>query len=93
MKSKENIGNIIPGKRSITSSSLTYENIYGLIIFHLLANSTNTNGRSFQVKINCSKFIIDGLQQRCNMTLLVSLLETYYLMYFRQEKFLQFYKK
>ena len=37
-----------------------------------LANSANTNCRRFRVKVNCSKFIIDGLQHRCHMTLLVS---------------------
>ena len=39
----------------------------------LLANIPNTNCHLFQVKINCSKLIKDGLQQRCHMTLLVSL--------------------
>ena len=41
-----------------------------------LASSANTNCRPFQVKINCSKFIIDGLQQWCYITLLVSLFIT-----------------
>ena len=43
------------------------------IFLLLLANSANSNCRPFQVKSNCSKFIIDGLQQRCHMALLVSL--------------------
>ena len=30
----------------------------------------------FQIKINCSKFIIDGLHQRCYVTFLVSLFVT-----------------
>ena len=30
----------------------------------------------FQVKINCSKFIIDRLQQRCHVTFLISLFVT-----------------
>ena len=38
----------------------------------LLANSAITKCRPFQAKLNCSKFIIDGLQQRCHMTLLQS---------------------
>ena len=42
----------------------------------ILANSANTKCRPFQVKINCSIFIIDGLQQRCHMTFLVSLFVT-----------------
>ena len=40
------------------------------------ANSANNNCRPFQVKINCSKFIIGGLQQQGNMTLSVSLFVT-----------------
>ena len=40
----------------------------------ILPNSANTTCRLFQVKINCSKFIIDG--QRCHMTFLVSLFVT-----------------
>ena len=54
--------------------------IIGFIMSNLflivLANSADTNCRPFQVKINCSKFIIDKLQQRCHMTLLVSLFVT-----------------
>ena len=42
----------------------------------MLANSANTKCRPFQVKINCSKFTIDGLQQGCHMTFLVSLFVT-----------------
>ena len=43
----------------------------------ILANSANINCLPFQVKINCSKFIIvDGLQKRCHMNLLVSLFVT-----------------
>ena len=42
----------------------------------ILANNASTKYRPFQVKINCSIFIIDGLQQRCHMTFLVSLFET-----------------
>ena len=34
----------------------------------LLANSANTNCRSIQVNFNCSKFIVDGRQQRYHMT-------------------------
>ena len=41
-----------------------------------LANSANTKCRPFQVKINCPKFIINGLQQRCHMTFSVSLFVT-----------------
>ena len=43
---------------------------------YLLANSANTKCRPFQVKINCSKFIINRLQQRCHVTLLISLFAT-----------------
>ena len=54
--------------------------IIGFIMSNLflivLANSADTNCRPFQVKINCSKFIIDKLQQRCHMTLLVCLFVT-----------------
>ena len=39
----------------------------------LLVNSANTNCHPLQVKINCSKFIIDELQPRCHMTLLACL--------------------
>ena len=39
----------------------------------ILANSANNKCRPFQVKINFSKFIIDGLQQRCLVTFFVSL--------------------
>ena len=46
------------------------------IIISRLANSANTNCRPFLVKINSSKFIIDKLQQRCDITLLVSLFVT-----------------
>ena len=42
----------------------------------ILANSANTKYRPFQVKINCSIFIIDGLQERCHITFLVSLFVT-----------------
>ena len=42
----------------------------------LLANSANTNCRSIQVNFNCSKFIVDGRQQRYHMTLLFSLFVT-----------------
>ena len=42
----------------------------------ILAYSANTKCRPFQVKINCSKFIIDGLRQRCHITFLVSLFIT-----------------
>ena len=38
---------------------------------HLLANSDNTKCRPFEVKINCSKLIIDRLQQRCHVTFLI----------------------
>ena len=38
----------------------------------LLADSANTNCHPFPVKMNFSQFIIDGLQQQCHMTLLVS---------------------
>ena len=41
-----------------------------------LANSANTKCRPFQVKINCPKFIINGLQQRCHMPFSVSLFVT-----------------
>ena len=46
------------------------------VIYLILANSANTKCRSFQVKINCSKFIIDEPQQWCHMTFLVSLFVT-----------------
>ena len=39
-------------------------------------SSANTNCHSIQVNFICSKFIIDGLQQRCHMTLLFSLFVT-----------------
>ena len=42
----------------------------------LLANSANTNCHSIQVNFNCSKFIVDGRQQRYHMTLLFSLFVT-----------------
>ena len=42
----------------------------------ILANSVNTNCRPFQVKINCSKLIIDRLQQRCDVTFLIYLFVT-----------------
>ena len=42
----------------------------------LLANSANTKCRPSQVKVNCSKFIIDRLQQRCHVTLLIYLFVT-----------------
>ena len=41
-----------------------------------LGNSANAECRPFQVKINCPKFIIDGLQQRCHMTFSISLFVT-----------------
>ena len=41
-----------------------------------LGNSANAECRPFQVKINCPKFIIDGLQQRCHITFSVSLFVT-----------------
>ena len=41
-----------------------------------LANSANTKCRPFQLKINCSKFIVDSLQQRCHVTFLNSLFLT-----------------
>ena len=47
-----------------------------ILYLELLPDSANTNYRHFQVKINCSKFIIDGIQQRCHMSLLVSLFLT-----------------
>ena len=64
----------------------------------VLANSVNINCHPFQVKINCSKIIIDGLQQLCHMALLVSLIVTsrnffYCSAYFCQEKLLQSYEK
>ena len=40
---------------------------------NILANSANTKYRPFQVKINCSKFIIDKMQSRCDLTFLFSL--------------------
>ena len=40
---------------------------------YVLANSGNTKCCPFQVKMNCSIFVIDGIQQRCHMTFLVSL--------------------
>ena len=45
-------------------------------LLHILANSDNTKCRSFQVKINCSKLIIDRLQQRCDVTFLIYLFVT-----------------
>ena len=39
-------------------------------------SSANTNCHSIHVNFNCSKFIIDGLQQRCHITLLFSLFIT-----------------
>ena len=41
---------------------LTYFDSFAMT-YSILANSANTNCRPFQVKINCSKFKIDGLQQ------------------------------
>ena len=41
-----------------------------------LANSTNAKCWTFQLKINCPKFIIDGLKQRCHMTCSISLFVT-----------------
>ena len=40
-----------------------------------LANSADTNYHFFQVKINCSRFIIDDFNN-CSMTLLVPLFVT-----------------
>ena len=42
----------------------------------LLANGVNTKCCPFQVKINCSKLIIDRLQQRCDVTFLIYLFVT-----------------
>ena len=42
----------------------------------ILANSANTKSRPFQVKIYCSKFIIDRLQSWCYLTFLFSLFVT-----------------
>ena len=41
-----------------------------------LANSANAKCHPFQVKINCPKFIIDGLQQRYHPTFSISLFVT-----------------
>ena len=42
----------------------------------ILGNSTTTKCRLFEVKINCSKFIIDRLQSRCYLTFSFSLFLT-----------------
>ena len=42
----------------------------------ILANSATLIAIPSKVKINCSKFIIDGLHQQYHMTLLVSLFVT-----------------
>ena len=42
----------------------------------ILANSANTKSRPFQVKIYCSKFIVDRLQLWCYLTFLFSLFVT-----------------
>ena len=42
----------------------------------ILANSVNTKCRPFQVKINCSKLIIDSLQQWRHVTFLIYLFVT-----------------
>ena len=47
-----------------------------ILLYKLLANGASSNYRPFQVKINCSKFIIDGFQQQCHLTLLGSLFVT-----------------
>ena len=47
-----------------------------MLVISILANSANTDCCPFHVKITCSKFKIDELQQRCHKTLLVSLLVT-----------------
>ena len=52
------------------------ENNRSFTIYTKLANSANTKCRPFRVKTNCSKFIIDRLQQRCRMTFLIYLLVT-----------------
>ena len=62
---------LVLGIESTSPPSVLIFRNFSLII-NLLANSANTNCCPFQVKINFSKFMIDGLQQRCHMTLLVS---------------------
>ena len=63
----------------------------------LRANSTNTKCRPFHIKINCSKFRIDRLQQLCHVIFLIYLFVTsrnyYCLVYFCGEKLLQSYEK
>ena len=51
------------------------------ILWRILYNTTSTIVQALivapsKVKINCSKFIIDGLQRRCHMALLASLFVT-----------------
>ena len=59
------------------TSRINLKPLFIFIIYHFVrANSANTNCCHFQVRINCLKFIIDVLQQRCCMTLLVSLFVT-----------------
>ena len=63
----------------------------------LRANSTNTKCRPFHIKINCSKFRIDRLQQLCHVIFLIYLFVTsrnyYCLVYFCGEKLQQSYEK
>ena len=58
------------GNQTIKYGQLTkYKATFTLI--YILPNTANPNNLPFQVKINCSKFKIDGLQLWCHMTLLV----------------------
>ena len=49
---------------------------YSIHAVWLLANSTNTKCRPFHVKINCSKFRIDTLQQLCHVIFFIYLFVT-----------------
>ena len=63
----------------LNRSKLNQQLSIPVFCLHCLYNalaSANANCCPFQVNIDCSKFIIDGLQQRCYMTLLVSLFVT-----------------
>lgn len=69
-----------PTKHNVNSNfqniKFTLTVIFSKPILGVLKNSAYTERRPFQANINCSKYIIDALQQHCNTTLLVSLLLT-----------------
>ena len=63
---------------SITAALVDFVKLQSSSIFDnkLIANSANTKCRTFQVKINCSKFVIDRLQSLGYLTFLFSLFVT-----------------